>query len=125
MVIGASQGPQAPVRAMVRQEPGFFLVAESETGAAALALVFRWQPAVVLVEVSLADRNAFEVVKCIRHLVPACAAILLSNAPDPCVQEVARAIGAKAVWHKGGGLNDLRHTLRCLVHNAWFGQPLS
>jgi DNA-binding NarL/FixJ family response regulator len=100
---------------MVRQEPGFYLAAEAETGTAALGLAFRWQPAVALVDVCLPDRSGFEVVECIRQLVPSCAAIVLSNNPDPCVENVARIIGAKAVWHKGSGVSQLGRTLRRLV----------
>jgi DNA-binding NarL/FixJ family response regulator len=118
MMIGGSQGLRASLRAMVRQEPGFCLAGEAETGAAALELVFRWQPAVALVDVCLPDRSGFEVVKYIKQLVPACAAIVLSDAPDPCVEDVARIIGAKAVWHKGSGVSQLRQTLRRLVHAA-------
>jgi DNA-binding NarL/FixJ family response regulator len=122
IMVGGSQALRVTIRAMVRHEPGFFLVAETETGAAALALVFRWQPAVALVEVCLPDRNGFEVVKCINQLVPTCAAIILSNAPDPCVEDVARINGAKAVWHKGSGIGQLRRTLRRLVNEA-FARP--
>jgi DNA-binding NarL/FixJ family response regulator len=100
---------------MLRQEPEFCLAGEAETCAAALELVLRCQPAVALVDVSLPDRSGFEVVKCIRQLAPGCAAILLSNAPDPCVEDVARMFGASAVWHKGHDLSQLRQTLRRLI----------
>jgi DNA-binding NarL/FixJ family response regulator len=116
MMVGGSQGVRACLRAIVREEPGFFLVAEAETGAAALAFAFRWQPAVALVEVCLPDSNGFEVVKRINLLVPTCAAVILSDAPDPSVEDVARIIGARGVWHKGSGTGQLRRTLRHLVH---------
>jgi DNA-binding NarL/FixJ family response regulator len=116
MMVGGSQGLRASLRAMVRQEPGFCLAGEAETGAAALELVFRWQPAFALVDVCLPDRSGFEVVKCIRQLVPTCTAIVLCDNPDPCVEAVARIIGAKAVWHKGSGVSQLSRTLRRLVH---------
>ena len=116
MMVGGSQGVRASLRAIVHEEPGFFLVAEAETGAAALAFAFRWQPAVALVEVCLPDSNGFEVVKRINQLVPTCAAVILSDAPDPSVEDVARIIGARAVWHKGSGVDQLRRTLRQLVH---------
>ena len=77
-----------------------------------VGLVLRCQPAVAFVDVCLPDRSGFEVVKCIRQLAPGCAAIVLSNAPDPCVEEVARMLGAKDVWHKG---NDLTN---CARHSA-------
>jgi DNA-binding NarL/FixJ family response regulator len=116
MMVGGSQGVRASLRSVVREEPGFFLAAEAETGAAALGFAFRWQPAVALVEVCLPDGNGFEVARRINQLVPTCATILLSDAPDPSVEDVARIIGAKAVWHKGSGVGQLRGTLRQLVH---------
>ena len=118
MVAGGSPGLRATLRTMVRQEPGFCLAGEAETGAAALELAFRWQPAVALVDVCLPDRSGFEVVKCMRQLVPTCAPIILCDNPDPWVEKVAQIIGAKAVWHKGSGVSQLRRTVRRLVHVA-------
>jgi DNA-binding NarL/FixJ family response regulator len=115
MVVGGSCHLRASLRAMLHQEPGFCLAGEAETGAAALDLVLRCQPSVALVDVCLPDRSGFEVVKCIRQLAPGCAAIVLSNAPDPCVEDVALMLGAKAVWHKGTDLGQLRQTLRRLI----------
>lgn len=115
MMIGGSCHLRASLRAMLHQEPGFCLAGEAETCAAALDLVLRCQPDVALVDVCLPDRSGFEVVKCIRQLAPGCAAVVLSNAPDPCVEDVALMLGAKAVWHKGTDLGQLRQTLRRLV----------
>jgi DNA-binding NarL/FixJ family response regulator len=114
-MIGGSHDLRVSLRAMLRREPGFFLAGETETGRAALELVLRCQPAVALVDVCLPDRSGFEVVKCIRQLAPGCAAIVLSNAPDPCVEDVARLLGAKEVWHKGDDLGQLRQALHRLV----------
>jgi DNA-binding NarL/FixJ family response regulator len=115
LMVGGSRHLRASLRAMLRQEPGFCLAGEAETCAAALDLVLRCQPAVALVDVCLPDRSGFEVVKCIRQLAPGCASIVLSNAPDPCVEDVARMLGAKSVWHKGNDLSQLRKTLRRLI----------
>ncbi len=114
-MIGGSCDLRVSLRAMLCREPGFILAGEAETGAAALELVLRCQPAVALVDVCLPDRSGFEVVKCIRQLAPGCAAIVLSNAPDPCVEDVARLLGAKAVWHKGTDPGQLRQALRRLI----------
>jgi DNA-binding NarL/FixJ family response regulator len=115
MMVGGSGPLRASLRAMLRQEPEFCLAGEAETCAAALELVLRCQPAFALVDVCLPDRSGFEVVRCMRQLAPACRAILLSNAPDPCVEDVARMLGAKAVWHKGSDLGQLSRALRRLV----------
>ena len=115
VMVGGSRDLRVSLRAMLRREPGFFLAGETETGAEALELVLHYQPAVALVDVCLPDRSGFEVVKCIRQLAPGCAAIVLSNAPDPCVEDVARLLGAKEVWHKGDDLGQLRQALHRLV----------
>jgi DNA-binding NarL/FixJ family response regulator len=115
MMVSGSCHLRKSLRAMLHQEPGFCLAGEAETCAAALDLVLRCQPAVALVDVCLPDRSGFEVVNCIRQLAPGCAAIVLSNAPDPCVEDVALMLGAKAVWHKGNDLGQLRQTLHRLI----------
>jgi two-component system, chemotaxis family, chemotaxis protein CheY len=124
MVVGGSRHLRASLRAMLLQEPGFCLAGEVETCAAALDLALRSQPAVALVDVCLPDHSGFEVVKGIRQLAPDCAAIVLSNAPDPCVEDVARLLGAKDVWHKGNDLSQLRNKLRRMVPQA-LNNPVS
>jgi DNA-binding NarL/FixJ family response regulator len=119
VIISGTHGLRESIGSMVRHEPGFSLAGEAETGAAALALAFRLQPGVALVDVSLPDRNGFEVVKCFKQLVPACAVIVLSDAPDPCVEDVARITGATAVWHKGSGVGQLRKALRRLIQGVF------
>jgi hypothetical protein len=41
--------------------------------------------------------------------------ILLSDAPDPCVDEVSQMLGATEVCHKASELNHIREILRGLV----------
>jgi DNA-binding NarL/FixJ family response regulator len=115
MMIGGSCHLRASLRAMLHEEPGFCMAGETETCAAALDLVLRCQPDIALVDVCLPDRSGFEVVKCIRQLAPGCVSVVLSNAPDPCVEDVALMLGAKAVWHKGNDLGQLRQTLNRLI----------
>ena len=115
LMVGASRSLRAALRAMLRQEPGFCLAGEAETCKAALDLVLRCQPAVALVDVCLPDCSGFEVLKYIRQLAPACATVVLSNAPDPCVEDVALLLGANAVWHKRDDLSRLAETLHHLV----------
>lgn len=115
IVVGGSDDLRESLRVMLRQEAGLRLAGEAGTGAAALDLVFCCQPAVALVDVCLPDSSGFEVVKSIAQLAPACVAIMLSNAPDPFVEEVARMLGAKDVWHKSNDLGQLRQMLHRLV----------
>jgi DNA-binding NarL/FixJ family response regulator len=118
MMISGSKGLRGSLDAMVRQEPGFCLAGEAQTGAAALGLVFRWQPAVALVDACLPDCSGLEVVMHVKQLVPPCASIVLSDAPHPLAEDTARSIGAAAFWHKGSGVGQLRETLRRLVQGV-------
>jgi DNA-binding NarL/FixJ family response regulator len=115
IIVGGSGELLASLRAMLREEPGYSLAGEAKTCAAAIDLALRCQPAVALIVVCLPDGSGFEVVRCMGQLVPGCATILMSDAPDPCVEEVALLLGAKAVWQKRDGLDKLRQTLRRLI----------
>jgi DNA-binding NarL/FixJ family response regulator len=115
IMVGGSGDLRAAMREMLGEEAGFYLAGEAPTCAAALELVCRCQPAVALVDVCLPDRSGFEVVRCMKQLAPACAPIVLSNVPDPFVEDVARMLGATDVWHKRSDLGQLRQMIRRLL----------
>ena len=102
---------RAYLRAMINLEPGLALAAEADTGAAAVDLFFRYRPDIVLLDVSLPDRSGFEVLQCIKQAIPGCGVIILSAAPDPCVEEVGRLLGANEVCHMGSGFHPVREAL--------------
>ena len=116
LVVDESLPMRAHLRAVLNQEPGLCLCAEADTGEAAVELFFQYRPEVVLLDVCLPDRNGFEVMQCIRQAAPDCAVILLCDAPDPCVDEVSRLLGATEVCDKATELNRIREILRRLVH---------
>jgi DNA-binding NarL/FixJ family response regulator len=103
------------LRALVSEEAGLCLAAEAETGALAVEYFFRDRPDIVLLDVCLPDSNGFELMQCFKQAAPACAVILLSDAPDPCVEEVSRLLGGTEVCHKADGLSRLRDILRRLL----------
>ncbi len=74
-----------------------------------------YRPDVVLLDVCLPDRNGFDVLQCFKQAAPGCAVILLSDAPDPCVEEVSHLLGATEVCHKARELNRIREVLRRIV----------
>ena len=103
---------RAHLRALLNRETDFCLCCETDSGAAALDLFFRYRPNVVLVDVALPDRNGFMVVECIKRAVPSCCVVLLCHASDPCVDEVGRLVGADHVCHTCGELNPVLALLR-------------
>ena len=115
LIVDDSLPMRARLRRMLEEEPGLCLAGEAETGAAAVDLFFRCRPDVVLLDVCLPDRSGFEVMQCIQRAAPGCVIILLSDAPDPCVDEVSRMLGATEVCHKGGELTCIREFLRGLI----------
>jgi DNA-binding NarL/FixJ family response regulator len=115
LVVDDSLPMRAHLRALLNQEPGLCLAAEADNGADAVESFFRYRPDIVLLDVCLPDRNGFEVMQCFKQAAPSCAVILLSDAPDPCVDEVSHLLGATEVCHKASELNRLREVLRRLV----------
>jgi len=115
LVVDDSLPMRAHLRAVLNQEPGLCLCGETDSGAAAVDLFFRYRPDVVLMDVCLPDRNGFEVMQCMQQAAPDCAIILLSETPDPCVEEVSRLLGATEVCDKASELSRIREILRRLV----------
>jgi DNA-binding NarL/FixJ family response regulator len=112
LVVDNSPPMRAHLRSVLEQEPRLCLAGETDNGAEAVELFFRYRPEIVLLDVCLADRNAFEILQCFKQASPDCAVILLSDAPDPCVDEVSQMLGATEVCHKAGELHRMRDTLR-------------
>ena len=113
VLVGAgSPMARSQLRAILRQEPGVQVVGEAESGAGAIELFFRHRPAVVLLDVCLPDGNGFEVMQCFKQAAPECAVVLLSDAFDPCVEEVSRMLGATEVCYRG------RLSAACFSSNA-------
>jgi DNA-binding NarL/FixJ family response regulator len=115
LIVDDSLALRARLRSLLEEEPGLSLAGEAETGAHAVDLFFRCRPDVVLLGVCLPDRSGFKVMQCIKQAAPRCVVILLSDASDPCVDEVSRMLGATEVCHKGGELTRIRELLRGLV----------
>jgi DNA-binding NarL/FixJ family response regulator len=117
LVVDDSLPMRAHLRAVLMQEPGLCLAAEADNGADAIELFFRYRPDVVLLDLILPDRSGFEVMQCFKQAAPGCSVILLSDAPDPCVDEVSHLLGATEVCHKASELNRIREVLRRLVQD--------
>ena len=118
LVVDDSLPMRAHLRTMLAQEPGLCLAGEADNGADAVEFFFRHRPDVVLLDVCLPDRSGFDVMQCFKQAAPGCVVILLSDSPDPCVDEVSQMLGATEVCHKASELNRIREILRRLVHTG-------
>ena len=115
LVVDDSFPMRAHLRTLLMQEPGLCLAGEADNGTDAVDLFFRYRPNVVLLGINLPDRNGFEIMQCFKQAAPEVVIILLSDAPDPCVEEVSRMLGAMEVCHKGSELSRVRELLRGLA----------
>ena len=118
LLVDRSPPVRSHLRAVLNQEPSLCLAGEADTCAAALDLFIRYRPEAVLVEVCLPDGSGFDILQCIRQVAPDCAVILLCDAPDPCVDEVGRLLGATRVCDKAGGIKPIRDILCRLAEES-------
>jgi DNA-binding NarL/FixJ family response regulator len=125
LLIDASSAMRAQLRSALIRDPAFCLVGEAETAAVGLDLFYRFRPDVVLLGISLSDLSGFEVLAHIKQTAPRCSVILLSNSPDPFVEEVARQMGATEVWPRSGRFSLIREVLLGLVDGNQIPPPRS
>ena len=115
LVVDDSSPLRAQLRALLDQETGVCFAGEAENGADAVELFFRFRPDIVLLGVCLPDRSGFDLMQCFKQAAPDCAVILLSESPDPCVEEVSQLLGATDICQKANGFSRVREILRVLV----------
>lgn len=84
------------LRALLRGEPGFGILAEADSGEGALEMVDDLQPDLAIVDVTLPGISGFEVVDQIRRRSPGTAIVFVSIHKDPELIREAYRVGAAA-----------------------------
>jgi DNA-binding NarL/FixJ family response regulator len=87
-------------RAIVDYTPGFEIVGESKDGAAALELVPRLDPDIVIVDVRMPGIDGIEVAGRLREQDPDRVIVLASSVETALLSPLARGCGASALVHK-------------------------
>ncbi len=103
------------IQALLATCPNVTGICEASNGNAALELVARWLPDVVVMDVQMAEMNGLEATQMIKSKWPATKVIVLSMYGDYEVQ--ARAAGADAFVNKGDPPACLLHALECVAGN--------
>lgn len=98
------------LHAFARYEPGVLLVGESATGDGAVGLVTEHQPDVLVLDLSLPDRDGLEVIREVREACPRARIVVCSGAGHR--QEEAMEAGAHAWVTKSSPIQDLLAAIR-------------
>jgi DNA-binding NarL/FixJ family response regulator len=102
------------MRALLQAEPGFSVVGEASDGAETLRLVEALTPEIVLLDISLPDRNGLDVARQLRREAPEVKVVVLSM---HCAEEIERQClhaGARAYVLKSDDDDQLLDALRAV-----------
>lgn len=106
---------RAGLRALLSGERDLEIVGEAGDGEAALELVGRLRPDVLLVDLSMTGLNGVEVIAKARLLSPATQALVLSMHATPEFVRPALRAGAIGYVVKGGGVESLVEAVRSVA----------
>ena len=126
-------GPSAPIRVMLVDDvdhvrrmlrnmldlDGFDVVAESSSGADALAAIDEADPDVVVIDYQMPDLDGIEVARQIRERRPAQVMVMYTAFLQPDVEAKAREAGVALVLGKVEGLESLEREIQRLVGSGF------
>ncbi|TMK41456.1 MAG: response regulator transcription factor [Actinobacteria bacterium] len=107
---------RALIRFAIDDDPSLEVVAEADSGDAAVERVASAQADVVLLDLILPGRSGLEAIPLVRARAPECAIVVLSRFPDQ--ESKAREAGADLFVEKGTPLAGIR----AAIHSAAQGQ---
>ena len=115
---------RAGVRMVLEADPGFEVVGEADTAAAAITLLREVVPDVALVDINLPDESGLKVVEAIRSM--GVRILMLSVHDDREIVRESVRIGAHGYLRKDTAPADLRAAIRA-VHggDAWFSPTVA
>ena len=83
------------------------IVDEAHTDRQTLERFFELRPGIVIVSTRLPEMGGFEVLRCIKRVIPGCAVILTSNHVNEFIQATATFLGALGVCSLHDGMSEL------------------
>src|SRR5581483_10239855 len=108
---------RAGLRAVFERQPDMTVVAETDSAAAAMALVGRNQPDVLLLDLTLAGGGSMELVKTLQTQNAPVRVLVLTMHDDPAYAKAALAAGATGYVVKTISEQDLLTAVRA-VHRG-------
>ncbi|MFL5846967.1 MAG: response regulator transcription factor [Solirubrobacteraceae bacterium] len=99
-------------RLFLEEDPGIAVVGEAGDGDAALAGVEETRPDVLLLDLSMPERDGLEVIPVVRTASPETAIVVASGFTAARMAPQALELGAAAYFEKGGSSDVLRRIVR-------------
>lgn len=106
------EGMRALWRYFIEEDPTMEVVGEAEDGVGALAGVEEVKPDVLLLDLSMPNRDGLEVIPVVRTASPRTAIVVASGLAAARMASLAIELGASAYFEKGGTAENLRQMLR-------------
>ncbi|MFM2295357.1 MAG: hypothetical protein RLZZ350_1770 [Verrucomicrobiota bacterium] len=110
-------------RKMLELEGDFEIVGEAQDGRAALALVKKFHPEVVLMDIAMPLLNGLEATRQVLKAVPATKIIILSAHSDDAYVTTATASGARGFLLKQTSAHDVCRAIREVQSGKTFFSP--
>lgn len=98
------------LEAMLASVPGARVVGHAPTAAAAIKAILELLPAAVVLDISLAEGNGFEVLRAVRGAAPQVAFYVLTNFANEAYRAMAEKLGARGFFDKSNEFESL-HTV--------------
>ena len=106
------------LREVLHEEEDLEVVGEAGDGRAAIEVIQRLQPDVVVLDLSMPELDGLEAIPLIHEIAPAAEICIFSGFEEGKVAEVALRLKASRYIRKGAPLDDLRSAVRELGAKA-------
>jgi two-component system, NarL family, response regulator NreC len=111
------------VRRILESRPEFLVVAEAGSGIEAVSAAARFQPKVVVLDVSMKGGNGLEAIAGIRHVSPKSAVLMLSMYPDERYVRRAMRQGASGYLLKDAVEDELVEAIQTVSSGKQYFSP--
>jgi len=106
------------VKTVLEEDPEIQVIGEAGDGRAAVEMIERLQPDVVVLDLSMPELDGLEAIPLIHQVSPPSEIVVFSGFEEGKVAEIALRIKASRYVRKGAPLEDLRQAVRELAKVA-------
>ena len=107
------------LRALLKLEPDFKIIAEAENGREAVNLASKYKPNIIVMDIAMPLLNGMEATRQILHLSPASKVLILSAHSDDAYVERVMSLGASGYLIK----QTASHVLPAAIREIHKGRP--
>ena len=121
ILIDDSQAVRERLAGLLREVAGVEVVGEAADVAGGIRLLREERPDAMLLDLVLPDGSGFDVLEAIAHEDFGCAAIVLTNFPEPQARRRCLQLGAGHFFDKSGDMNDVIAAVRGMAETRLSG----